>query len=276
MKGAILGDIIGSVYEFNNIATKAFPLFSKRCEFTDDTVMTCAVAQSLISCNRDYDALTPELITKTLQTIGRRYPDAGYGARFIHWVFADHPQPYNSFGNGSAMRISPVGLAAQTLDEAKDLATRVSAVSHNHEEGIKGAVCIAECMVMLKQGADKEAIRSYVEGKYYQLDKTCEDYRTEQAGHHGREICQVSVPQAIICFLESTDFEDCMRNCISIGGDSDTIAAIAGGLAEAFYGVPDELWAKGEKYLDDYLRSIVSEFYAKFGVNRLVAGTPVY
>ena len=229
--------------------------------------MTCAVAQSLISCNRDYDALTPELITKTLQTIGRRYPDAGYGARFIHWVFADHPQPYNSFGNGSAMRISPVGLAAQTLDEAKDLATRVSAVSHNHEEGIKGAVCIAECMVMLKQGADKEAIRSYVEGKYYQLDKTCEDYRTEQAGHHGREICQVSVPQAIVCFLESTDFEDCMRNCISIGGDSDTIAAIAGGLAEAYYGVPDELWTKGEKYLDDYLRSIVSEFYAKFGVN---------
>jgi ADP-ribosylglycohydrolase len=122
-------------------------------------------------------------------------------------------------------------------------------------------------MVMLKQGADKEAIRSYVEGKYYQLDKTCEDYRTEQAGHHGREICQVSVPQAIVCFLESTDFEDCMRNCISIGGDSDTIAAIAGGLAEAYYGVPDELWTKGEKYLDDYLRSIVSEFYAKFGVN---------
>ena len=267
MKGAILGDIIGSVYEFNNISTKDFPLFSRRCEFTDDTVMTCAVAQSLISCNGDYAALTPELITKTLQTIGRRYPDAGYGARFIHWVFADHPQPYNSFGNGSAMRISPVGLAAKTLDEAKDLATRVSAVSHNHEEGIKGAVCIAECMVMLKQGADKEAIRSYVEGKYYQLDKTCEDYRTEQAGHHGREICQVSVPQAIVCFLESTDFEDCMRNCISIGGDSDTIAAIAGGLAEAYYGVPDELWAKGEKYLDDYLRSIVSEFYAKFGVN---------
>ena len=120
---------------------------------------------------------------------------------------------------------------------------------------------------MLKQGANKEAIRSYVEGKYYQLGKTCEDYRTEQAGHHGREICQVSVPQAIICFLESTDFEDCMRNCISIGGDSDTIAAIAGGLAEAYYGVPDELWVKGEKYLDDYLRSIVSEFYAKFGVN---------
>ncbi len=264
MKGAIIGDIIGSAYEFNNIATKDFPLFSWRSEFTDDTVMTCAVAKALLECGGDYSLLTPEHITETMQRVGRKYPDAGYGARFIHWMFSDHPQPYNSYGNGSAMRISPVGDIAENLDMAKDLATRISAVSHNHEEGIKGAVCIAECMVLLKQGADKEQIRRYVEENYYRLDKSCDDYRTEQAGHHGREICQISVPQAIVCFLESTDFEDCMRNCISIGGDSDTIAAIAGGLAEAYYGVPDEIWDQAEQYLDEFLKDIVDDFYSTF------------
>ena len=261
MKGAIIGDIIGSVYEFSNIDTKDFPLFSGRSDFTDDTVMTCAVAKALLSCKGDFTALTPETITATLQKIAKRYPNAGYGARFIHWVFSDNPQPYNSYGNGSAMRISPVGLVAKTPEEAKDLATKVSAVSHNHEEGIKGAVCIAECMVLLKQGSGKEEIRTYVEENYYRLDKTCDDYRLEQAGCHGAEICQVSVPQAIVCFLESTDFEDCIRNCISIGGDSDTIAAIAGGLAEACYGVPDEIWTQAEQRLDDFLKKIVREFY---------------
>ncbi len=261
MKGAIIGDIIGSVYEFNNINTKDFPLFSKRSDFTDDTVMTCAVAEALLECGGNYSLLTPEFITEILQRIGRKYPNAGYGARFIHWMFSDHPQPYNSFGNGSAMRISPVGIVATDLDMAGDLATRISAVSHNHEEGIKGAVCIAECMVLLKQGTGKEVIRSYVEEKHYRLDKTCDDYSIEQQGMHGAEICQVSVPQAIVCFLESTDFEDCMRNCISIGGDSDTIAAIAGGLAEAYYGVPNNIWSQAEQYLDDYLKNIVKAFY---------------
>ena len=261
MKGAIIGDIIGSAYEFNNIATKDFPLFSRGCGFTDDTVMTCAVAQALLDCKGDYSLLTSENITETLHEIARKYPDAGYGARFISWVFSHHPQPYNSYGNGSAMRISPVGGVAADLDTAKDLATKISAVSHNHEEGIKGAVCIAECMVLLKQGAAKEEIRRYVEEKYYRLDATCDDYRREQAGHHGREICQVSVPQAVVCFLESTSFEDCMRNCISIGGDSDTIAAIAGGLAEAFYGLPHKIWDQAEQYLDEYLKGIVQAFY---------------
>ncbi len=261
MKGAIIGDIIGSVYEFHNISEKEFPLFSKRSGFTDDTVMTCAVAKVLLECGGDYTLLSPEHITETMQRIGRKYPNAGYGAKFIYWIFSNHPEPYNSCGNGSAMRISPVGDIATNLEMAKDLATKISAVSHNHEEGIKGAVCIVECMVLLKQGADKERIRRHVEEKYYCLDKSCDDYRTEQAGQHGQEICQISVPQAIVCFLESTDFEDCMRNCISIGGDSDTIAAIAGGLAEAYYGVPNDIWVQAESYLDDTLRDIVREFY---------------
>ena len=264
MKGAIIGDIIGSVYEFDNICTKEFPLFSKESEFTDDTVMTCAVAKALLSCGDDYKELTPELITKTMQELGQKYPDAGYGNMFYEWIFADRPFPYYSCGNGSAMRISPVGLASQDLNMAEELATKFSAVSHNHDEGIKGAVCIASCMVLLKQGTDKQALREYVEKRFYQLDKTCQDYREEQAGHHGKEICQITVPQAVVCFLESTDFEDCIRNCISIGGDSDTIAAIAGRLAEAYYGVPEDLWEQAERFLDENLRMIVYNFYSKY------------
>ena len=269
MKGAIIGDIVGSVYEFDNIRTKDFPLFSFRSEFTDDTVMTCAVAQLLLDSKGDYTALPPEHITETLQTWGRKYPDAGYGNMFFEWIFSDQPYPYYSCGNGSAMRISPVGMIAKDLKTAENLAAKISEVSHNHEEGIKGAVCIAESMVLLKKGVDKKTLRKYVEEKYYQLAKTCEDYRNEQAGHHGKEICQITVPQAIVCFLESTDFEDCIRNCISIGGDSDTIAAIAGGLAEAFYGVPNEIWAYAEEYLDADLRSIIDDFYLYLESNNL-------
>ena len=262
MIGAIIGDIIGSAYEFHNISTKDFPLFSRRSCFTDDTVMTCAVAKVLLDCKGDYSALTPETAAKTMQAVAKRYPDAGYGARFIHWVFAKNPQPYNSYGNGSAMRISPVGDIVSGEDTAR-VAEIVTAVSHNHPEGIKGALCIADCMQKLKHGASKEDIRRYVEENCYALDKTCDDYRVEQAGMHGREICQVSVPQAIVCFLESTDFEDCMRNCISIGGDSDTIAAIAGGLAEAYYGTPWDLWEQAKTYLDRYLLDIAEEFYSR-------------
>ena len=262
MIGAIIGDIIGSAYEFDNINTKDFLLFSKRSCFTDDTVMTCAVAKALLDCAGDYIALTPETAAKTMQAVARRYPDAGYGARFFHWVFSKNPQPYNSYGNGSAMRISPVGDLDLNENDTARIAETVTAVSHNHPEGLKGALCIAECMRQLKTGMTKDDLRSCVTEKYYAIDKTCDDYRTEQAGHHGREICQISVPQAIVCFLESTDFEDCMRNCISIGGDSDTIAAIAGGLAEAYYGTPYELWEQAKLYLDDYLLSIVAAFYS--------------
>ena len=260
MIGAIIGDIIGSAYEFNNINTKDFPLFGRKNCFTDDTVMTCAVAKVLLDCKGNYASLTPETAARTMQAVARRYPDAGYGARFIHWVFADDLQPYNSYGNGSAMRISPVGDIVSG-EETKRVTEIVTAVSHNHPEGLKGAVCITDCMQKLKKSVSKDNIRSYVEENYYTLNKTCDDYRIEQAGLHGKEICQITVPQAIVCFLESTDFEDCIRNCVSIGGDSDTIAAIAGGLAEAYYGTPWELWEQAKAYLDDYLLDIVERFY---------------
>ena len=254
MKGAIIGDIIGSAWEFNNIDTKDFPLFSSRCRFTDDTVMTCAVAEALLEPERD--------VSEVLQTVGRRYPDAGYGARFIYWMFSDNPQPYNSLGNGSAMRVSPAGLLAGSVEEAKELSARVTEVSHNHPEGMAGAECIAACIVLAREGKTKDELRRYVEDNYYKLDKTCDDYRTEQAGHHGREICRISVPQALECFFESTGFEDCMRNCISIGGDSDTIAAIAGGLAEAFYGIPDGMWERAKSFMPADLLNIVDRLYA--------------
>ena len=254
MKGAIIGDIIGSAYEFNNIDTKDFPLFSRWSSFTDDTVMTCAVAKALLEPERD--------VSGVFQEVGRRYPNAGYGAKFIYWMFSDNPQPYNSCGNGSAMRVSPAGFLAGSVEEAKTLSAKVTEISHNHPEGMKGAECTAVCIVLAKQEKSKEEIREYVEANYYKLDKTCDDYRIEQAGNHGREICQISVPQALECFFESTDFEDCMRNCISIGGDSDTIAAIAGGIAEAYYGLPEEIWEQAKAYMPEYLLKIVDSLYA--------------
>jgi len=259
MKGAIIGDIIGSAYEFNNTNTKDFPLFSRRCSFTDDSVMTCAVAKALLEQEKDTAAV--------MQEVARRYPNAGYGAKFIYWVFSPNPLPYNSLGNGSAMRVSPVGLLAKTEDEIKAMSARVTGVSHNHPEGMAGAECTAMCIYLAKNGASKEEIKAFVEENYYTLDKSCNDYRTEQAMCHGREICRISVPQAIECFLESTDFEDCMRNCISIGGDSDTIAAIAGGIAEAFYGVPEEIWQQAKRFMPADLLEIVERLYEKAAKN---------
>ena len=256
MKGAIIGDIIGSVYEFDNIDTKDFPLFSRESEFTDDTVMTCAVAKALLETERP--------VEEVFREVGRNYPYAGYGSKFIHWMLGDQkPEPYNSCGNGSAMRVSPAGFLAESIDEAKELSAKVTEVTHNHPEGMKGAECTAVAIVLAKQGKTLEEIKDYVEQNYYVMDKTCDDYRREQAKHHGKEICQVSVPQAMECFFESTDFEDCMRNCISIGGDSDTIAAIAGGIAEAYYGIPEEIWAEAEKRLPKYLKDIVERLYAE-------------
>lgn len=255
MKGAIIGDIVGSAYEFRNTNRKDFPLFSANSKFTDDTVMTCAVARAILDgCDN---------VTGTLQKVGMMYPDCGYGRKFYWWVRSENPEPYNSCGNGSAMRVSAAGFAGTTLDEVKKLSGTVTEVSHNHPEGMKGAECTAVCIFLARQGKSKEEIQKYVEDNYYTLDKTCEDYRIEQNKRHGKEICQVSVPQALTCFFESTGFEDCIRNCISIGGDSDTIAAIAGGIAEAFYGIPDEIWAEAESYLDNNLLGIVNEFYAK-------------
>ena len=257
MIGAILGDIIGSRFEFHNYLGKDFELLTRRCCFTDDTVMTCAVAEALMASREDFSDLSQQAVA-AMQRLGRLYPDAGYGARFIHWVFADDPRPYNSCGNGSAMRISAVGFAAQDVEEARRLSAAVTRVSHNHPEGLKGAEAAAVAIVMARQGRSKEEIRAEME-KYYDLSVGVDAFR-ERWGGHGKEICQVTLPQALACFFEGEDYEDVIRNCISIGGDSDTIAAIAGGIAEAFYGVPEELRSRAGEFLSPQLAEICAAF----------------
>ncbi len=257
MYGAIIGDIVGSRFEFHNYLSKEFEFMTPECYFTDDTVMTCAVAQALMNSKGDFSDLEEKAV-RALRDIGQKYPDCGYGTRFIDWMFAHHPQPYNSCGNGSAMRVSPAGFAARTVEEAKQLSAAVTKITHNHPEGMKGAEATAVAIVMARQGKTREEIRAEME-KYYTLDKSVDDYRHAWDGH-GREICQISVPQALVCFFEGESFEDVIRNCISIGGDSDTIAAIAGGIAEAFFGISQEHKMQARSYLDDRLLKICDDF----------------
>ena len=261
MIGAIIGDVVGSRFEFNNYLSKDFKFLTPSCCFTDDTVMTCAVALGLMDSKPDYSDLSEKTIN-AMQRIGRQFPNCGYGARFIHWMFSDNPQPYNSCGNGSAMRISPVGFAARNTEEAKALSAAVTRISHNHPEGMKGAEAAAVAMVMARRGCTKEEIHAEME-KYYDLSSTVEQYRRSWNGH-GREICQVSLPQALVCFFEGESYEDVIRNCISIGGDSDTIAAIAGGIAEAYYGIPDTIRNQIWNYLPPVLTRVCRDFEERF------------
>ena len=244
-------------FEFHNYLGKNFEFLTDKSEFTDDTVMTCAVAKALMDSKEDFSNL-PQKTVEAMQRIGRRFPNCGYGARFYRWMFTDDPQPYMSYGNGSAMRISPVGFAARDVEEAKRLSAAVTAVSHNHPEGLKGAEATAVAIVLARQGRTKAEIRSAMEA-YYDLGMSVDEYRIRWQGH-GREICQIAVPQALTCFLEGEDYENVIRNCISIGGDSDTIAAIAGGIAEAFYGVPEEYLAQAKAKLDARLLDVAESF----------------
>lgn len=265
MLGAIIGDVVGSRFEFNNTNETDFEFFHKSCDFTDDTVMTLAVAKSLLNCNGDYTNLY-ECANTTLREVGRRHPYCGYGGMFINWMFDDSIGPYNSFGNGSAMRISAVGNVAKTVEEAKDLSYKVTAVTHNHLEGLKGAECVAVCMVLAKEGKSKDEIKAYIDANYgYDTSKSVNQWRKEINKMHGAETCQVSIPQALSCFLESENFEDCIRKCISIGGDSDTIAAIAGAIAEEYYGIPEGMVIAVREFLSADLLEILDEFESKFG-----------
>lgn len=235
MIGAIIGDIVGSRHEFNNYKAKDFKLLTPKCYFTDDTVMTIAVATAIRIADGKLENLTSELICDTLQFIGRHYPNCGYGAKFIHWMFSEDPQPYNSFGNGSAMRVSSVAWAANSLEECLEMARRVTVVSHDHPEGIKGAEATAAAIYLARFEKDKQRIKQYIEDHYYKLDFTIDGIRDTYIHN---ETCQDSVPQALEAFLESESYEDCLRIAVSLGGDSDTIAAIAGSVAEAYYGIP--------------------------------------
>lgn len=263
MLGAIIGDIVGSVYEFNNIKTKDFDFWSDECEFTDDTVMTAAVANAIL---KSVLVGKPEIFKKQLidelHIFGEYYPNAGYGGMFSTWIRLRDDQPYNSYGNGSAMRVSPCGFIAKNLDEALMLAKESAEVTHNHPEGIKGAQATAACIFLAKTGHTKEEIRKYTEEKFYKLDFTLDEIRDE---YWFNETCQFTVPQAIEAFLEADSFEDAIRNAISIGGDSDTLAAITGGIAEAFFGIPENMKITALSYLDDVLKNVVTEFEKNIG-----------
>ncbi len=228
MIGALIGDIVGSVYEFDNIKTKDFPLLSKRSRFTDDSVMTLAVAEVL----QDGKTGDPDEIVRIFRKWGRAFPNAGYGSSFVRWIFSENPQPYNSCGNGAAMRVSPVGWYADSEQQVRDYARAVTAVTHDHPEGLKGAEVTAMCVYFARCGRSKDFLRQYV-SQYYDLSFDYEELR--RSYFHDAEICQNTVPQAIFCFLISNSFEDCLRTTISIGGDCDTTAAISCAIAEAYY-----------------------------------------
>lgn len=258
MYGAFIGDIVGSKYEFDNIKTKQFPLFSQGCDYTDDTIMTVAVAKAILLSRADQYEKNEnrkgfqEYLVETMQGFGRKYPTptGAYGGNFAHWIVQQDPKPYGSYGNGSAMRVSPCGLAAVTLEEACALARAGACVTHNHPEGIKGAEAVSAAIFLAKSGKSKEEIGQYISEHYYDLDFTLESIR-ESYEFDGS--CQGSVPQAIVAFLESESFEDAIRNVISIGGDCDTTGAITGSIAWIYY-AGYQNWATD--HLDEPMREI--------------------
>lgn len=255
MIGAIAGDIIGSVYEHHPIKTKDFPLFHPRCKFTDDTVLTVAIADSILAGH-------PYL--ESVRTIGRRYPGAGYGGTFIRWLYSKDLQPYNSWGNGSAMRVSPVGFAFETIEDVLREAARSAEITHNHPEGIKGAQATALAVFLARTGRDKGQIRADIKARFgYDLDRTVESIRPNYSFDVS---CQGTVPEAIIAFLDSESYEDAVRNAISLGGDSDTLACITGGIADAFYGpVPSEIRARVRECLTPDLWEVTENFCQRYG-----------
>ena len=237
MIGAIMGDMIGAPYEFDRSPkTKEFPLFSDRSEFTDDSVMTIAVAEALMnSLGRTDDEIKAALV-ESMKKWGKIYPDAGYGGMFYQWLHTREPKPYGSFGNGSAMRVSSTGWLFDTLEETRHIASLTAEVTHNHPEGIKGAEAAASAIWMARNGSSKNEIRAYIIQQFkYDLSRTCDEIRPT---YHHVESCQQTVPEAITVFLEGTDFEDVIRTAVSLGGDCDTLTCIAGGIAEAMYNVP--------------------------------------
>ena len=240
MYGAILGDIIGSPYEFDRgNKTKNFPLFDKRCKFTDDSVMTIAVAEALMVSMGKSEAEHKAALISSMQKWGEMFPYAGYGGMFRRWLETENPQPYGSFGNGSAMRVSAAGWLYDTLEETREKARWTAEVTHNHPEGIKGAESVAAAIFLARTGHSKDEIKEYIVSEFgYDLSRTCDAIRP---GYHHVESCQETVPEAITAFLEGENFEDAIRNAVSLGGDCDTLTCIAGSMAEAFYGVPEEL-----------------------------------
>ncbi len=256
--GAISGDIIGSIYEFNSIKTKDFELFNRRSEFTDDTVMTLAIANWLVE-----DKTSKDVLIKNLKRFGNEYPNAGYGGMFKKWLRQDNPDPYGSWANGSAMRVSPCAWVADSLEEAQDLAYQSAAVTHDHPEGIKGALATCDAIYLARIGAEKDEIKDHIETRYeYDLDRSVDEIRQTYSFDVS---CAGSVPESIICFLEARDFEDSIRNAVSLGGDADTQAAITGSIASAYWDVPKNISFKAIHRLDYRLLGVFIDFEEKFG-----------
>lgn len=254
MLGALVGDIVGSIYEFHNTKSVDFDMFTPWNNFTDDSVMTLAVAKWLM----EDEAHTINYLIGCMQELGNRYPNAGYGSRFGMWLEEEEPQPYNSWGNGAGMRVSPVGLYAKTLDEALALAAITASVSHNHPEGVKGAQAIAASVFLCKEGKAKQEIKEYVEKTfYYNLNRTTSEIRPF---YRFDVSCQGSVPEAIIAFLEGNSFEEVIRLAISIGGDSDTIGCMAGAIAACMYPIPNDISEKCDTILTNDLRETKDQF----------------
>ncbi len=262
MLGALIGDIAGSRFEWHNIKSKEFDLLTHKCFPTDDSIMTLAIAQAILDCNGNDSNLAMHAIRR-MQELGRKYPHAGYGGQFRHWLTDNNPQPYKSWGNGAAMRVSACAFAAKSLDEAKRLSKIVTEVTHNHPEGIKGAEATTVAIFMAKTGSSMLEIQDYIIRYYYKIEFKLDDIRDT---YELDESCQGTVPQALEAFFESTDFEDAIRNAISIGGDSDTLAAITGGIAEAYYGIPASIRKHALTFLDARQLSILNAFESKYGL----------
>ena len=261
MYGAILGDIIGSPFEFDRgDKTKEFDLFTKGCDFTDDSVMTIAVGEALLAVGPQATIKEiEEAVVTNMQDWGGRYPHAGYGGKFRHWLKEKNPKPYGSYGNGSAMRVSAAGWLYDAMERTREVARATANVTHNHPEGIKGAEATASAIYMARNGSSKEEIKEYIEREFhYDLRRTLDNIRPY---YHHVESCQETVPEAIIAFLESKDFEDAVRNAVSLGGDTDTLGAITGSIAEAFYGIPAVLIAECKSRIDKGLMTdVLDEF----------------
>lgn len=256
MLGAIIGDIVGSRFEWNNYRAKDFEFLTYECFPTDDSIMSLALAQAVIISKPDHTDLKDNAV-ECMQRIGRNYPDCGYGGSFYNWIFSENPKPYNSFGNGAAMRVSAVGFAANSLDEVKEMSRLITEVTHNHPEGIKGAEATAVAIYMARMGSSIFEIRDYIDKNYYPMNFTLDSIRDT---YRFNETCQDTVPQALMAFFESTGFEDAIRNAISIGGDSDTVAAICGGVAEAYYGIPADIRKHALTFLDEDLLKVLTVF----------------
>ncbi len=257
MLGAIIGDVIGSPYEFQSDKTKDFLLFSPDCRPTDDSVITIAVGCACVEANCGNESEFKATLAEKMREIGLRYPDAGYGKRFYTWLIMDEDEPYDGNTNGSAMRVSPVAWVVDTLEDVERLAKWSAEITHSHPEGIKGAQAVAAAIFLARTGSDKEEIRDYIQQKYYDLDFTVDEIRP----YYSHDMtCEGSVPQAIVCFLDSCDFEDAVRNAVSLGGDGDTQACIAGAIAEAYYGIPEELEIQVFDYIDEDLQNYYFEY----------------